>query len=199
MGHTCQYHAHTNTHWCYVCYLHNSAWRLWMMCMQPVTLPSSPFPSLATKCPSVTGRLLTTTAGLLPRVWLASKRLSIASPISGQYFLERVWDTVVCWTNWCLHWYWNTLTVRYILVNWLIGFALDWDEILYEGSPEELKFAAFFVKWAHSENTVGRLLSMVVNFTSMQEIIMILLRKAQFLDKIKFFSQFHQKSWNLQP
>jgi len=28
----------------------------------------------------------------------------------------------------------------------LEGFALNWDEIVYEGSPEDGKFAAFFVK-----------------------------------------------------
>ena len=27
-----------------------------------------------------------------------------------------------------------------------IGFALSWDEIIYEGNPEEQAFAAFFVK-----------------------------------------------------
>jgi len=29
---------------------------------------------------------------------------------------------------------------------WSVGFALNWDEIVYEGSPEDAKFAAFFVK-----------------------------------------------------
>ena len=27
-----------------------------------------------------------------------------------------------------------------------VGFALSWDEIIYNGSPEDLKFAAYFVK-----------------------------------------------------
>ena len=27
-----------------------------------------------------------------------------------------------------------------------IGFALSWDEIIYEGNPEERAFAAFYVK-----------------------------------------------------
>jgi len=26
------------------------------------------------------------------------------------------------------------------------GFALSWDEIIYDGNPEEQKFAAFFIK-----------------------------------------------------
>ena len=31
-------------------------------------------------------------------------------------------------------------------VDLCIGFALSWDEIIYEGNPEEQAFAAFFVK-----------------------------------------------------
>ena len=32
------------------------------------------------------------------------------------------------------------------LITSLTGFALKWDEILFQGNPEELKFAAFFTK-----------------------------------------------------
>lgn len=28
----------------------------------------------------------------------------------------------------------------------LLGFALEWDDIIFNGNPEEQKFAAFFVK-----------------------------------------------------
>ena len=76
---------------------------------------------------------------------LVRRRPSTASPTSGLCSTARVCATVV--SNKIKLEILAKINDNHLHANsYLSGHALSWDEIIYTGSPEDRKFAAFYVK-----------------------------------------------------